>query len=990
MMRSIPKSLRLISVAVLWLSSTACISASIAPTIVVPPASQQLFLGENVELRVVATGSEPLSYQWFKDGVAVVGGDKPSLKLGAMSKAKEGVYSVAVSNAFGTTTSYVPQSTAIGWQSSMFLRFDGAVCAMGKNDHSQFGADFGAQSLVPKKIAEGAKAVGHRDKSSFFLSENNQLYMAGKEDLGVLKWYQAAQDRFCKILNNVVDPSCGDFNGFLLKADGWSMLWGDDKIPPLEKAINADAGDFYTWFYITESRQLYGFGNNQYGQLGRGTVSEEEKSPALIMKDVVDVAAGYWQILVLRKDGTLWTCGDNRYGQLGTGNFTDSSRPVQVAANVRSIATGGVTSAYISSDGKLWACGYLPASLVEPGNESEEFRNVPAWQEVDNDVATVSVKDGTFLYAKRNGTLWAFGRNDSGQLGLGDAVFRPRPVMLSESVSVSLPLQARIMAKETSLEIQRSSQFLRLEVGQLLHLPRPTARYIAYSESGKQSGNLGDYVTAKPAYLMRDQQVAAIRGDAIRGLRAGRTKLTLTYFDSWSVDYDVVVAARTNQPSVAKIELVNPPTSIGIAQTVNLQVRVTYGNGTSATNPAGLLVSVGESKAKVSGTRLTGAKAGPARLIASCGGKTAAWTFNVRSWSSESVHPFLRRPATGSKLRVPVIIINYIPTHDGIHVNQDWFPITDDSGEIVKNLRISDYKRWITANDIRTKFGIEEGSKFRGYQDSTATPYVGVQVLANFTFYDIPKRPTQSVDGSEGFRPDWKKIFAQIGMERLVNELGVKEVWFNQKSLAGDESNMSSPTTGDVSNSGKDETDLPIYNSTYVVYGNVTHRSYAENLHNRGHQYEAQLAHVDGQFFWEQFVGSIGNWRCGATHYTPNSERDYDYSNQNVVWSDVGDWTPFGTGVKQPVNLQTWTYPRLFTASVPKATQLRKWQKDTGKAMAGEDSQSGWLIYWFQSIPGEENGIRFGDKEITNWWDIIFKWDESVKGSKGLWRNTGV
>jgi hypothetical protein len=77
----------------------------------------------------------------------------------------------------------------------------------------------------------------------------------------------------------------------------------------------------------------------------------------------------------------------------------------------------------------------------------------------------------------------------------------------------------------------------------------------------------------------------------------------------------------------------------------------------------------------------------------------------------------------------------------------------------------------------------------------------------------------------------------------------------------GAESNMSSPLTGDISNSNRDPTDLPIYSKTYLVYGHNIRRSEREAVHNRGHQLEQMLEYAnlrqDGNsnLFWQKFVG---------------------------------------------------------------------------------------------------------------------------------------
>ena len=283
---------------------------------------------------------------------------------------------------------------------------------------------------------------------------------------------------------------------------------------------------------------------------------------------------------------------------------------------------------------------------------------------------------------------------------------------------------------------------------------------------------------------------------------------------------------------------------------------------------------------------------------------------------------------------------------------------------------------------------------------------MGIKVVKQFNFYEIEKlpNPRQTVmsDGEEGWLPNYDAIFQQINLKELVEEQGVKEVWFNSKSLYIPESNMSSPITGDISNSYR-ENDLPIYNKTYVVYGNFIHRWYGENIHNRGHQIEAQLTYVDrinngnDKFFWQKFVGypegdpqpyNRGG-RVGSTHYTPNSQGDYDYDNTQNINSDINDWRPDGNGEKSIVNRDTWKFSRQLPVNLPEFTKMVKYEDLTKNNDVGGDPQGGWLIYWFQSIPGENNEIPIiinGESfSIRNWWDIFYNWDDAIKENKNLW-----
>jgi len=76
-----------------------------APVLTVPPASQSVEPGQDVSFFVLADGTFPFSYQWFKDGAPIVGATEPTLALPDVEVSAAGDYSVQVSNAAGSATS---------------------------------------------------------------------------------------------------------------------------------------------------------------------------------------------------------------------------------------------------------------------------------------------------------------------------------------------------------------------------------------------------------------------------------------------------------------------------------------------------------------------------------------------------------------------------------------------------------------------------------------------------------------------------------------------------------------------------------------------------------------------------------------------------------------------------------------------------------------------------------------------------------------------
>jgi hypothetical protein len=75
------------------------------PVIQSQPASRTNNLGSTATFIVVADGTPPLFYKWLKDGIICSIVNSPILTLTNIQKSDEGLYSVAISNAFGSVVS---------------------------------------------------------------------------------------------------------------------------------------------------------------------------------------------------------------------------------------------------------------------------------------------------------------------------------------------------------------------------------------------------------------------------------------------------------------------------------------------------------------------------------------------------------------------------------------------------------------------------------------------------------------------------------------------------------------------------------------------------------------------------------------------------------------------------------------------------------------------------------------------------------------------
>ena len=121
-----------------------------------------------------------------------------------------------------------------------------------------------------------------------------------------------------------------------------------------QRVVSISAGGFHS-LVLDSSGALYSWGRNNYGQLGIGTASN---SPApvpvfvggiLSGKRLASVSAGGSYSHVLDSSGAIYGWGRNNYGQLGDGTTTDRSTPVNVPTTVLTVIklvinTGGGTA----------------------------------------------------------------------------------------------------------------------------------------------------------------------------------------------------------------------------------------------------------------------------------------------------------------------------------------------------------------------------------------------------------------------------------------------------------------------------------------------------------------------------------------------------------------------------------------------------------------------------------------------------------------------
>jgi YVTN family beta-propeller protein len=92
-----------------------------APAIATQPQSQSVAAGSSVTFTVAASGSTPLSYQWYFGGSPISGATSPAYTIGSAQSPNAGIYTCTVTNAVGAVTSNIA-TLAVGAGPIVFIQ----------------------------------------------------------------------------------------------------------------------------------------------------------------------------------------------------------------------------------------------------------------------------------------------------------------------------------------------------------------------------------------------------------------------------------------------------------------------------------------------------------------------------------------------------------------------------------------------------------------------------------------------------------------------------------------------------------------------------------------------------------------------------------------------------------------------------------------------------------------------------------------------------
>ncbi len=381
----------LIWVCIVWGTFVVPIRANIVdrpPEVIAPPISVQTNITRTATFTVQATGSLPMSFQWFHNGHLIDGATESTYVRSKLDLGAAGAYSVRVSNAFGVVESSpatLEVGPLIGWEVSSagcgyyftslpadpldLVAVEAGVChslAMTRSGHLiGLGDHRTDQGIIPtNEPYTKIVAVAETQQSVLALRSDGTVviwgysitnvpsglsgvvaiaagrahYLALRKDGTIVSWIDRDPSPVPPGLSNVVAISAWEGNSLALKRDGSVVGWGPTAeqygTPVLTNAVAIASGGTHGLALLQTGAVV------AWGAPERGATNVP---PSL--GEVVAISAGSYHSAALRADGTVVSWG-NYYG-------TSTAAVPDGLTNVIAVSSGYEYTLAVAGDAHL-------------------------------------------------------------------------------------------------------------------------------------------------------------------------------------------------------------------------------------------------------------------------------------------------------------------------------------------------------------------------------------------------------------------------------------------------------------------------------------------------------------------------------------------------------------------------------------------------------------------------------------------------------------
>ncbi len=345
----------------------------------------------------------------------------------------------------------------IGQGHIVTIKSDGTLWGWGYSGYGQLGS-VSLSNVSPLQLSPDSNWIKiFNGYNNFFILKNNgSLWGVGQGDYGLLGNGSTTQTNTTLqqigTATNWQKISASTDMTIGLKTDGTIWGWGQNdqyemgnntccanQLTPIQIGsanhwVDIETSLAASAFALKNDGTIWGWGLNLAGLLADNTVMARSVPTQLNSDtDWASIHVGAAHILALKTNGTLWSWGGGEYGQTGDGLSPSLYRsyPRQVGTDTWSkVFAGWKVSFGIKPDGTLWAWGLNDVGQLGIGNTTNQFSPVQVGTDTDwVDVVSGGSGDDQFTIAtKSDGTVWAWGDNQVGQYGngtVGNPVYVP-------------------------------------------------------------------------------------------------------------------------------------------------------------------------------------------------------------------------------------------------------------------------------------------------------------------------------------------------------------------------------------------------------------------------------------------------------------------------------------------------------------------------------------------------------------------------------------
>lgn len=184
---------------------------------------------------------------------------------------------------------------------------------------------------------------------------------------------------------------------------------------------SVQCGNYHTVGIKTDGT-VWAWGANFNGQLGDGTLVDKHYPIEVSgISDMRSLFVGYYTNFMIKNDGSLWAWGSSAYGIFGNGSIASSrTSPLQIgnSYNWKSIASESFHTIGLKEDGSLWATG--SNNYGQLGNNTVDASNYFVQIGTNYNWDKIAVGTNYSVAIRTDGTLWGWGANFNSQLGNGN------------------------------------------------------------------------------------------------------------------------------------------------------------------------------------------------------------------------------------------------------------------------------------------------------------------------------------------------------------------------------------------------------------------------------------------------------------------------------------------------------------------------------------------------------------------------------------------